>query len=247
MLLLAAVGVSASTQSGNSQAAIDHHQESPLLSAPAELVPVSAENLRFSRLLKDTANVLQFSSISNDAPPIWGIPRDGKKDSKGTKVGKKSSLAVAGSNFGRRALDYDEQIQAFEEPSSSESKIIANPYPGNEYVFVRAGKLQQHHVEAPADSEVAASVTSINNKPPRVPLALLRQKKGKRVNISPLFTEVPQVHHDVDEAAKEFVWVDQPVAVNRQGRKHDDFDGMFFKKATNMWHQKIERLEFVTF
>lgn len=233
MLLLAAVGASASAQSGNSQAAIDHHGEGPLLSAPAELVPVSAENLRFSRLLKDSANVLQFSSISNDAPPIWGIPRDGKKESKGTKVGKKSSLA-AGSNFGRRALDYDEQIQAFEEPTS-ESKIIANPYPGNEYVFIRAGKLQ-HHIDAPADSEVAASVTSINNKPPRVPLALLRQKKGKRVNISPLFTEVPQVHHDVDEAAKEFVWVDQPIAVNRQGRKHDDFDGMFFK-ATNVASQ----------
>lgn len=226
MLLLAAAGVLANTQSGNSQAAIDHVSSgpgsSPLITAPAELVPVSAENRRFSRLLKDSANVLQFSSISNDAPPIWGIARDDKKEAKQLKFAKKNSSA--GANFGRRALDYDEQIQAFEE-TTSESRIIANPYPGNEYVYVHPGRL----VQASADSDAAASVTSINNKPPRVPLALLRQKKGKRVNISPLFTEVPQVHQD----GKEFVWVDQPdsehqqryIGVNRQGRKHDEDDG----------------------
>ncbi|CAL8083352.1 unnamed protein product [Orchesella dallaii] len=181
--------------------------------APAELVPTSAENVRFSRLLKNTANVLQFSSISNDAPPIWGI-QDSKKEAKA------KTNSFGNTNFGRRALDYDE-THSFDEPS--ETKIVANPYPGNEYVYVRPGKLEQH-IEG-QDSDVAASVTSINNKPPRVPLALLRQKKGKRVNISPLFTEVPQLQ---ESAAKEFVWVDQPsetvIGVNRQGRKQQEVD-----------------------
>lgn len=234
LLLLATVVstpfvVLAANQSGNSQAARDR-SPSLLLTAPAELVPVSAENVRFSRLLKDSANVLQFSSISNDAPPLVGIRHDAKKEGRTEK--KVKGNVISASNFGRRALDYDEQVHALEEPTS-ETKIVANPYPGNEYVYVRPGKLEQVPIVANhQDSEVAASVTSINNKPPRVPLAILRQKKGKRVNISPLFTEIPQVHQTVGPSTKEFVWVDHPaehhlIAVNRQGRKQEDSDGKY--------------------
>jgi len=158
----------------------------PTLTAPSGIFqPVKKENTRFSRLLHDNAASLQFSSISNLAPPLPAISKD-IKDVKG-KVQKKK-LSLSATHLGRRTLDYDGS-DSFDDNGQPLPRIITEPQPGNEYVYIRQGGIQTEDEQASA-----ASVASINRQPTnqRFPLTLLRQSDGKRVNISPVFANQGQ-------------------------------------------------------
>jgi hypothetical protein len=160
--------------------------EETILTGPSGIVSTIPMSRRFSRLLQDNAATLQFSSISNAAPPLSGLSKEFRElKQKSHKKKAHSSGTISPTLLGRRTLDYDDS-ESFYENGEPIPRIITQPQPGNEYVYIRQGGIQTEEQQA-----AAASVTSINKQPVsnRVPLTLLRQSNGKRVNISPIFSD----------------------------------------------------------